>query len=77
MGAFCMVVFNGVFSDGSKGEAVMLDSFAVHPKFAGKGVGGKLFHQALRGLINASRYVVFAQCLKTGAARQFWFDKLY
>ena len=63
--------------------ACCIDSFAVSLAHQGGGIGGATFHALLRGVCaRASRgagddpYHVFAQCVRTGDARHFWYDKL-
>ena len=76
LGAFCMVLFDCVFPDGDAGHAVMIDSYAMKSKYAGTGLGGQMFHKGLRRVVSSPRFICFAQCVKTGDARKFWFDKL-
>ena len=61
--------------------ACCIDSFAVSTTHQGSGVGNMTFHAMLRGICDhasprGATYVVFAQCVRTGDARQFWYDKL-
>ena len=61
--------------------ACCIDSFAVSTRFQGSGIGGITFHAFLRGICHrvssvGASYYVFAQCVRTGDARLFWFDKL-
>lgn len=90
--AFAVVLYACVFDDGSRGVACMVDSLAVAKSHQGRGVGGIAYHELLRGQLlaryaarqssivaptsDASRHVVFAQCVRTGTARTYWFDKL-
>lgn len=76
--AFDVVMYDCTFADGEKGAAVMIDSFAVLSAFDSTGVGGRVFREICLalGARRATRYVVFAQCVKSGHARHFWYDKL-
>jgi len=61
--------------------ACCIDSFAVSANNQGSGVGNVTFHALLRGVcdrasVAGTPYVVFAQCVRTGDARHFWYDKL-
>lgn len=61
--------------------ACCIDSFAVSTRFQGSGIGGITFHAFLRGICHrassvGASYYVFAQCVRTGDARLFWYDKL-
>ena len=61
--------------------ACCIDSFAVSTTFQGSGIGRITFHSFLRGACHrvsseGAPYYVFAQCVRTGDARLFWFDKL-
>lgn len=61
--------------------ACCIDSFAVTLASQGAGVGHATFHALLRGVCarasaSGRSYYVFAQCVRTGDARHFWFDKL-
>ena len=61
--------------------ACYIDSFAVSTRFQGFGIGGTTFHAFLRGICHrvssvGASYYVFAQCVRTGDARLFWYDKL-
>jgi hypothetical protein len=61
--------------------ACCIDSFAVSSSHQGSGVGNITFHALLRGVCDrastrGNSYHVFAQCVRTGDARLFWYDKL-
>lgn len=61
--------------------ACCIDSFAVSANYQGSGVGNVTFHALLRGVcerasVTGTPYIVFAQCVRTGDARHFWYDKL-
>ena len=61
--------------------ACCIDSFAVSANYQGSGVGHVTFHALLRGVCDRAStagtpYIVFAQCVRTGDARHFWYDKL-
>lgn len=61
--------------------ACCIDSFAVSKSQEGAGVGSMTFHSLIRAVCTrfcsqGGSYVVFAQCLRTGDARLFWYDKL-
>jgi len=61
--------------------ACCIDSFAVSASHQGSGVGSVTFHALLRGVCDhasavGTPYTVFAQCVRTGDARHFWYDKL-
>jgi len=61
--------------------ACCIDSFAVSTNQQGSGVGNVTFHALLRGVCDSASavdtpYIVFAQCVRTGDARHFWYDKL-
>ena len=61
--------------------ACCIDSFAVSTSYQGSGVGSVTFHALLRGVCDRASavgtpYTVFAQCVRTGDARHFWYDKL-
>ena len=61
--------------------ACCIDSFAVATTHQGSGVGNVTFHAMLRGVCDhisprGVPYVVFAQCVRSGDARHFWYDKL-
>ena len=61
--------------------ACCVDSFAVSANHQGTGVGNVTFHALLRGVcdrasVDGTPYIVFAQCVRTGDARHFWYDKL-
>lgn len=74
---FAIVIYNTY--DGRL--ACCIDSFAVSANHQGSGVGNVTFHALLRGVCDRAcvagmPYIVFAQCVRTGDARHFWYDKL-
>jgi hypothetical protein len=74
---FAIVIYNTF--DGRL--ACCVDSFAVSVIHQGSGVGNVTFHALLRGMcdrasVAGTPYIVFAQCVRTGDARHFWYDKL-
>lgn len=75
--AFAVIMYNTY--DGRL--ACCIDSFAVSANYQGAGVGHVTFHALLRGVCDRASaagtpYIVFAQCVRTGDARHFWYDKL-
>lgn len=77
--AYAVVLYKCVFHDGSTGVSVMIDSFAVSKSVSGTGVGGRTFFNlvcALGTRYASVKYMVFAQCVRTGEAHKFWYDKL-
>lgn len=77
--AFAIVIYDSVHHDGRRSVAVMIDSFAVCKENSGCGIGGVVFHELLRQVVERyanGRYVVFAQCVKKGNPRLFWCNKL-
>lgn len=75
--AFALVIYHTY--DGCL--ACCIDSFAVSTSHQGSGVGNVTFHALLRGVCDRASaigtpYTVFAQCVRTGDARHFWYDKL-
>lgn len=76
VGCFILYFVEVAFVDGKCGCGVMIDSFAVKRSLQGKGLGGRMFHELCRKMIDSERNVVFAQCLTSKQAKEFWFDKL-
>ena len=79
----CVSTFGMFFFRTSRLEriACCIDSFAVSKLHQGAGVGNITFHAMLRGVCDhvsthGNDYYVFAQCVRTGDARHFWYDKL-
>lgn len=78
----CVSAFAVVIYDTYDGRlACCIDSFAVSANHQGSGVGNVTFHALLRGVcdrasVGGTPYIVFAQCVRTGDARHFWYDKL-
>ena len=80
VGAFAIVIYESVTSNGCSSVCAMVDSFAVMTSESGKGYGGRMFHDGVRRVARrhagTAAYTVFAQCVRTGDAYRFWFDKL-
>lgn len=81
VGAFAVVLYDSVSSNGESSVCAMVDSFAVAKSADGRGYGGRIFHEGVRRVAQrhagpSSSYTVFAQCVRTGDAYKFWFDKL-
>ena len=79
LGAFTVVLYNCILGDGIRSVAVMIDTFAVLRKWSGSGHGGRMFHDlicAIGSRHGTERFAVFAQCVRTGDAPKFWYDKL-
>lgn len=78
----CVSTFAVVMYQTSDGHlACCIDSFAVSTIHQGSGVGNVTFHALLRGVCDRASvigtpYIVFAQCVRTGDAKHFWYDKL-
>lgn len=78
----CVSVFGVIYYTTScRRLACCIDSFAVSSSHQGSGVGNATFHGFLRGScaylsLPESSYFVFAQCVRTGEAKHFWYDKL-
>lgn len=80
VGAFSMVIYDSVSSSGCSSVCAMVDSFAVFTSMSGRNYGGRMFHDGVRHVARkhagTAAYTVFAQCVRTGDAQKFWFDKL-
>lgn len=78
VGYFIVYLYDCLFSDGEKGVSACIEAFGVDPTLKAKSYGGRIY----RGLLlywlrqRSSRFVVFAQCLRTRDAKLFWNDKL-
>ena len=84
IGAFCVLLFDCILSDGTPSLALMVDTFAVRRKCQGKGYGRLIFydmvlpfaHRRLTAREGSTRFVVFAQCVVARPGSDYWYDKL-
>jgi len=80
VGALAVVLYSSVGSDGTRSVCAMIDSFAVLQSCCGRGHGSAMFHEGVRRLAErhttATRYTLFAQCVRTGDGYRFWYDRL-